>query len=161
MAHSRAHLWLVRLIKMLHTLSAIGITGAIATFVVLHAEAPAASAPGYPEVRHGIDATYRWLALPSMVVCLLSGLASMVVHRPYWNAPWAWLKASSSTALLGLTVRMQGVARSLSEPSVLRDRTELAQALLNEWKGLWTLLIILALNVIVGIWRPRLVARRP
>lgn len=159
MEKPRSHLWLVRIIKMLHTLSGIGITGAIATFIVLHVQSPVAGAPGYPEVRHGINATYRWLAVPSLVVCVLSGLASMIVHRPYWNAPWAWLKASSGTVLVGLTVRMQGVARSLTEPTVLSDRAELAGALLNEWKGLWTLLVVLALNVIVGIWRPRLKSR--
>jgi len=142
---------------VLHTASAIGVTGAIATFLVLRAQGPAAGHSGYVEVRHGIDAAYRWLAVPSLVVCVLSGLLSMVVHRPYWNAVWAWLKAATTAALLGLTLRMQSVARDITSPEVLGHPAELLDSLATERKGLWMLLVVLLINVVLGIYRPRLV----
>jgi hypothetical protein len=84
---------LVRFIKILHTLGAIGMMGGLAACMVLVLSGPRASTAAFATVRHTIDALHTWLVLPSMLVCVFSGFLSMFVHKPYWNALWAWLKA--------------------------------------------------------------------
>jgi hypothetical protein len=129
--------------------------GGLAACVVMLAKGPAPSAAGYSVLRHSIDALYYWLMVPSMVVCVLSGFASMLVHKPYWNALWAWLKGASTMIVLALTIRSQEQALSVSTPAVFGRPLELAEVLSRERSWLWTLLVIALLNVVVGIWRPR------
>jgi hypothetical protein len=38
---------------------------------------------------------------------------------------------------------------------VAGDAQELADTLYGEWSSLWVLLVVSALNVVVGVWRPR------
>jgi len=146
---------LVRAIKAVHTLSAIGLMGAVAACVVLRFRGPAVAGPGYVEVCHAIDQLYVWLIFPSTLVCIASGFASMVSHKPYWNALWAWAKGASGLAVMNFAFRMQNVALEVATPQSLADRAELDRLLATEWSGLWVLLALSLFNVVVGIWRPR------
>ncbi len=140
---------MVRFIKILHTLSAIGLMGGVAAFVVLRSAGPSPGDPAWPSLRHALDGLHARLVVPSMLICLFSGLASMFAHRPYWNALWAWLKALSGMAALELTFRLQGVSNGLlTEP----DPTE---SLRTEWSSCWVLLAVALLNVVVGVLRPK------
>jgi hypothetical protein len=137
---------MLRLIKIFHTLGAVGLMGGTACCLVLLA-AGTGAAPG-------IDALFQRVLVPSMVVCVLSGWVSMILHRPYWNALWAWLKGVSGMAVLEFTFRVQGLSRDVSTPDVPGDQAAIHEALRLELSGLWVLLGLGLLNVVVGIWRP-------
>lgn len=148
---------MVRSIKVLHTLGAIGLMGASAALVVMRVAGPAPGAEGHAALRHTIDALFTWLLVPSMLLCIASGFASMFAHKPYWNALWAWLKAFSGMLVLELTFRLKGVSLSVGTPEVAADPSELAEVLRSEWSSVWVLLVACLLNVVVGVWRPKLI----
>ena len=41
------------------------------------------------------------------------------------------------------------------------DPAALAQALHTEWSGMWVMLALATANVVLGVWRPRFIRRRP
>lgn len=123
--------------------------------MIMLATGPAATAPAYANMRHMIDVLFRLLVVPSTVLCVLSGFASMLVHRPYWNALWAWFKGATTMFILALTFRGQGQALSVTTPEVVADPAELAEVLRRERSGLWALLLLALINVVIGVWRPR------
>jgi hypothetical protein len=143
---------MVRVIKILHTLSAIGLMGGVAAFVVLRSVGPSPADAAWATFRHALIALHARLIVPCMLLCLFSGLASMIAHRPYWNALWAWLKALSGLAALELTFRLQGLSTTLSTET---DLAELASDLRLEGSSCWVLLTVAFLNVVVGIVRPK------
>jgi hypothetical protein len=145
---------MVRLMKVLHMLGSIGIMGGAAACVLLRTFGSTTPPDGFTALRHAIDAVFHWLLVPSMVVCILSGWVSMFVHRPYWNALWAWAKALSGMAVLQFTFRLQSLASSVTTPDVLNDPLELADVLRKEWSGLWVMLAVCLFNVVFGVWRP-------
>jgi hypothetical protein len=142
---------LVRFIKILHTLGSIGMMGGLASCMVLVLSGPRASTDAFATVRHTIDALQTWLVVPSMLVCVFSGFLSMFVHKPYWNALWAWLKAISGLAVVLMTFHGQSLSRSV----LGSEAAELPEDLRLEWSVFCGLTVIAALNVIVGVWRPR------
>jgi hypothetical protein len=146
---------LVRFIKLLHELGSVGLMGGVGAVVVFRWKGPGVDHAGYFELCHAIDALYKWVIIPSMLLCIASGFASMFAHRPYWNALWAWAKAGSGIVVMNFGFRMQGYAEKVSSPDYLADRAELADALRTEWSGLWVLLVVSLLNIVVGIWRPK------
>jgi hypothetical protein len=151
----RTHLALVRFIKVLHELGSIGLMGGVAVVMVVRSRAQLPEAPAYFELCHAIDVSYRWIIIPSLALCVFSGFASMMVHRPYWNALWAWLKGASGAVVLNICCRMQTMAHRATDAEYLRDRAQLADVFRGEWSGLWLLMILSLLNVVVGIYRPR------
>jgi hypothetical protein len=122
---------------------------------VILAKGPGTATAAYPSIRQLFVALFRFLLVPSMVVCVFSGFASMMVHRPYWNALWAWLKGGTSILLLTITFRGQGQALSVLDADVFGDPAQLADVLRKERSGLWILLAVALFNVVIGIWRPR------
>lgn len=156
-----------RLTKFLHTLSAIGLSGGIAAYIILLSTAPEPqSLEAYAAVRHGIERIASWMLLPSLVIVICSGLLSLAVHRPFMNARWAWVKAAFGLTMFEGTLRgIQGpaehgaavTARALAG-EIEVDRV--AALMTDEWNTLWFLLCLAAVNVVLAIWRPRLRAAR-
>jgi fructose-specific phosphotransferase system IIC component len=81
-------------LKILHTLAACGMVGAVLAYMVLLLAAPQDTATAYAELRQSIAALCDYLLLPSLALVLVSGLLSMAVHRPFLDKRWAWLKAA-------------------------------------------------------------------
>lgn len=150
-------------LKVLHELSTVGVMGSLAACVVLARTAPQDSLAGYAAVRQGIAAIEQWLLVPSLVLVLVSGLLAIVATRAYVNAGWPWLKALLGLGMLEgtfLTVSSRGrEAAELSAQALsgAGDPAQLAEVLRTEGIGLWTLLVMSLANIIVGVWRPRLV----
>ena len=152
-----------RVLKLLHTLAAIGLTGALAAYIVLLATAPdPLSLEAYAAVRHGIERIGTWLLLPSLLVVLTSGLLSIAVHRPYMKARWAWLKALLGLSLFeGTLVGIQGPAEHAAAVTAKAvageiDAARVPELLHDEWRTLWFILALAVINVVLAIWRPRL-----
>ena len=155
-----------RLLKFLHTLGAIGLMGAMACLLVLSRLAPPPSAlAGYAQIRGAMGTIATWIFLPSLGLTLIAGLLAIAFNRPYHNAGWAWLKAASGllvfeSGFVGVMGPMQQEAeRSAGALAGQVDPATLAGSPGAEQGVLWVLLAVATVNVMLGIWRPRLVRR--
>jgi Predicted integral membrane protein (DUF2269) len=154
-----------RTLKLLHVLGAMGVTGSFAASIVLLTFAPATSPVAFAAVRASIAMISKWLLVPSLALVLISGLLAIAVNRAFHDAGWAWIKA-----LLGISMfegTLLTVAASASRAADLSkaalagggNMAELAQVLRTEWNSLWFLLGLAMVNIVLAVWRPRLVRR--
>jgi hypothetical protein len=151
-----------RIFKILHLLGAAGVTGGLLAYMILLATAPTDSMEGYAVVRRGIEVISGKILVPSLVVCLVSGLFAMAVYHPFQNAGWAWVKAGFGLPMFeGTLVTIDSTAQraaSLSAKSVLGevDPATVADAVAREWNALWIILLLAIGQTVVGVWRPRM-----
>jgi len=151
-----------RLLKFLHTMSTIGITGGLAAYMLVLATAPPVeSLEAYAAMRESLAMLSKWLILPSMLIVVLSGLLAIAAHFPFAEAPWVWAKALAGilvfeATLLAIDGPAQQAAR-LSEKALAGEiaPAELAGLVSDEWGAWWILLALFTANVILAIWRPR------
>ena len=149
--------------KFLHVIGAVGQMGAMACLLVLLTFVPApTSLAEYALLRGAMGGIATWIFLPSLGLILISGLLAMALNRAYHSAGWAWAKLLSGILVFewgfaAVQGPMQGEAelsaRALAHEA---DPATLATTLGAEWNSLWVLLAVAAVNVILGIWRPRL-----
>lgn len=148
--------------KILHTLASCGLIGALLGYIVILLAAPQDTAAAYANARAAIAALCNYLLLPSLAIALMSGLLSMVVHPPFQEMRWAWLKAllglTMFEATLGIIGSKAGAAASISARIAAGDAEQkaLADAIAYEWGSLTAIMLLSLANVVVGIWRPRL-----
>ena len=153
---------LSRLIKILHELGAAGVIGAFVADLVLIMHAPTDSLVGYAETRRNIALLSQWLLVPSLALTLISGLLSIAATEAYKNAGWAWTKALLGISMFeGTLLTVVASGRRAAELSALAaagnpDPAQLAEALRTERGGIWVLLTVAFLNVVLGVWRPRI-----
>ena len=149
-----------RTLKLLHTLAAMGMGGAIAASIALLLRAPPMDdVAAYLALRHHLATIAGVVLLPSAALTLVSGLLSIAVHRPFHNAGWAWFKALTGVLVFegtlgGIDSPAQRALVLLANPAVV-DRATLAELLRHEWGALWIILFLSAVNVVFGIWRPK------
>jgi hypothetical protein len=152
-----------RLVKFLHTCAACGMAGALLAYALVLTLAPQDTAQSYADMRQTVSALCSYLLLPSMALALISGLLSMVVHKPFMDQRWVWLKAilglSVFEATLGVVGSKAGTAAAVSAKIAAGSPAadELARAIAHEWMALGVILTLLLVNIAVAIWRPRLV----
>lgn len=150
-------------VKILHTLGAVGLMGALAAYVVLLGIAPSPeSFTEYAAIRRGIAALARYLLLPSMALVLISGLLAMAVHVPFTERKWVWIKAVLGIAVFegtlgGLQAPAEQAAK-LMEQALTADLNVVAldDLMRHEWGALWVILALSAANIVLAIWRPPL-----
>ena len=156
-----------KLLKFLHTLSAIDLAGGLAAYMFVLAATPdEISLETYASLRRSLAATANWLILPSMLIVLVSGLLAMAVHFPFHNAPWVWVKAISGILIFEAT--LGGVDAPAQQALAAADRAlageidsvELTRLVRDEWAAWWTLLALSAANVALAIWRPQFGLRK-
>jgi hypothetical protein len=129
--------------KLLHTIASCGLVGGLLALIILLVAPP-------QEARavdvNAIGYLSRYLIFPSLAVVLVTGLLAMVVHRPFQEMRWVWVKV-----FLGVTVfeAALGVITRASDNSALVD----TRAAIYE---IGALLLLAFANVILAIWRPRL-----
>ena len=152
-----------RTLKFLHTIGAFGLMGAMASMLVLLSAAPPpASLPGYALIRGAMDAIATWIFFPSLALTLIAGLLAIAFNRGYQNAGWAWVKAASGILVFEAGfVGVLGPMQREAEQSAMAlagqiEPAALATTLTAERGTLWVLLVVSVVNVIFGIWRPRL-----
>jgi len=148
--------------KILHTLASCGLIGALMGYIVILLAAPQDTAESYANARAAIAALCNYLLLPSLAVALMSGLLSMVVHPPFRETRWAWLKAllglSTFEATLGIIGAKATAAADFSARVAAGEAHQkaLADAIANEWGSLVAIMVLAVANVVIGVWRPRL-----
>jgi uncharacterized membrane protein len=152
-----------RLMKFLHTMGAIGLMGSMACLVVLIAytsERPPGSSGALLRAAMGSIAT--WIFLPSLALTLVAGLLAIAVNRAFHNAGWAWVKLATGvltfewgfTAVLG-PMQEQGELGTRALAGDV-DVASLAGSMTAERNSLLILLAVATVNVVLGVWRPKL-----
>lgn len=156
-----------RVLKILHELSSSGIIGALAAHLALLSVASTTQMLEYAAVRRGIEVITQYVLLPSLAVVLISGLLSIAVHRPFHGAGWAWLKLALGMAMfegtLGAVNATARDASALAAKIVAGEApvSSMDDVLRHEWGGLWFILFLSIINIVLGVWRPRLSRRAP
>ena len=154
-----------RFLKALHQIGGIGLAGSLAACIVLVATAPTDSLAGYAAVRQGIAAISQWILVPSLAIVLVSGLLAIAANRAYHDAGWAWIKALLGIVMFeGTLITISASARRAAELSALAaagggDPAQLAEVLRTEWGSLWLILALSIANVLLAVWRPRILRR--
>jgi hypothetical protein len=152
-----------KFLKILHTTGSFGMAGGIIAYMFLVQYGPElAVSADYVNLREAIHLASRWVITPSMMFVMVSGLLAMAVHHPFQNALWVWSKA-----LMGLLI-FEAVLASVDGPArraaaAARDALEgemtvegLEAAVRDHWGALWMLLALSVVNVVLAIWRPRM-----
>lgn len=150
-------------------MGAVGLLGAMACLIVLSSACPPpTSLAGYAAVRGAMAAVSTWIFLPALGLSLLAGLLAIAVNRAFHDAGWAWLKLASGVLLF--EGGLQGVEGPMRDAATLSaaalagraDPATLAAAGLGtERATLWVLAAVATANVVLGIWRPRLLRLPP
>jgi hypothetical protein len=150
-----------RSVKFLHSISAIGMAGGLAAYMVVLAAAPdVVSIETHAALRGSLAQVARWLIVPSMVIVLITGLLAMIVHQAFMNQWWVLLKAVAGILIFEATLASidapaQQSARATAQALAGEiDAEQLAALMRDEWGAWWTLLALSAANVAVAIWRP-------
>ena len=114
-----------KLLKFGHTMTAIGFLGSIAVLWVFHQQLPA---PGealeiYSAQRQTMGSISSLVLMPSLLITLLFGLASMAAVPGFHSAPWAWGKLATTVlmlegSLLGIHSPMKKEAELLKEMGI-------------------------------------------
>lgn len=151
-----------RSLKFLHTLTAIGLSGGLAAYMMVLAYGPAPqSLEQYAAMREALAVVSKWLLMPSMVGVLITGLLAMAAHYPYMEAPWVWVKAVSGILVFEATLGAidapaQRAARVTAQAlNGELDVSQVATLVHNEWGAWWMVLALSGANVALAIWRPR------
>ena len=148
-------------------MGAIGLIGTMGCLLVLLSFAPPpASLPEYALIRVAMGAISTWIFFPSLALTLIAGLLAIALNRAYQNAGWALVKLATGVLVfeagfVGVLGPMQKEAeRSAAALAGQVDPATLARSLTAERNTLWLLLAVATVNVVLGVWRPR-VARIP
>lgn len=154
-------------LKILHTIGACGMIGALVAALVLIYFAPVTSDASFAEMRTSIALFSNYILLPSLGIVLVSGLFAMAAHTPYMNKGWVLLKAGFGIIVFKGTLHLIGahddyatqLTAAVAEGRVL-PATALDGALAHENLMIWTLLILSVANVVVGVWRPKFIREK-
>ncbi|WP_372423377.1 DUF2269 family protein [Salinarimonas chemoclinalis] len=152
-----------KLVKILHTIAAGGLIGGLGAYAVLLVAGPQETADAYADLRQSIAVLSNWVVLPSLAVALVSGLLSMIVHRPFQDAGWVWIKAGLGILMFKGTLTIVSAKADYAATMAARMAAgeappdALADMIRLEWGTLAVVFAIAVANVVLGIWRPRLV----
>lgn len=156
-----------KIVKILHTIAACGIIGGAACYILLLIYANQDSAARYAETRELIAAICNYVMFPSLGLVIVSGLLSMVVHTPFLDKGWVWIKALTGILMFqAVLVLVVGEANNLAALARAVADGEAAPEDFNtiHQKEFWTLGVVLAIslvNIVLGVWRPRIMKPTP
>ncbi len=149
-------------LKICHTVAAGGLIGGLACYMMLLVVAPQETPEAYADLRHSIQALSNYVLLPSLAIALISGLLSMMVHKPFQDRGWVWIKALSGilmfkgvlTIVSAKAAYAATMARKIANGEAPPDALQSLYAM--EWGTLWVVMAISIANVVLGVWRPRI-----
>lgn len=149
--------WLRLGAKALHDIAAIAFGGGLAACLVINGMANRASASDFAAARQVFAAIADYVLVPSMAVVVVSGLIAMMATRGYQDAGWAWVKAVLGISVFVATVRLVGASGKQAEfAAALSDPSALDALLRSESNMLWVLIALCVVNVVLAVWRPKL-----
>ena len=152
--------WWRRSLKALHQIAGIAGGGGLAACLVIGATAPITAPADFAAARHAIAAIARYVLVPSLALVLVTGLLAIAATRAFHDAGWAWVKALLGLSVFEATLMTVGAsARQAELAAAGTDPGLLASLLHSERNALWLLLTLAAVNVVLAVWRPRLVPK--
>ncbi|MGB3625442.1 MAG: hypothetical protein WA989_06435 [Henriciella sp.] len=152
-----------KLVKIGHTAASAGLVGGLLAYMALLSVNAPETAAGYEQLRGSIKVISDWVIFPSLAIALVSGILSMVVHTPFQDRGWVWIKAALGILMFKgvLTVvnakasYAAAVAADITAGTAAPDALD--ELLQLEWGTLWVVLAITLANIVLGVWRPRIV----
>lgn len=152
--------WWRRSLKALHEIAAIGVGGGLAACLVIGLTANAASPAEFAAARQAIAAIASYVLVPSLAVVLVTGLLAIAATRAFHDAGWAWVKALLGLSLFEATLVTVGASSRQAElAAAAADPGLLASLLHSERNTLLLLLGISVANVVLAVWRPKLMVK--
>ncbi len=151
-----------RLLKFLHTIGAIGLMGAMACILVMSANLPdpETQLAEYAAVREVMRAVSQMVLTPSIGLTIVAGLFSMAATPAFHSAGWALAKLATGVimfewSLIAIDGPMRREAAMSAEAVTGASTAALGADGQSITLSIWLLLLIAALNVGLGVWRPR------
>jgi Predicted integral membrane protein (DUF2269) len=152
-------------LKFFHTLASCGLIGALLGYMIVLTNAPQDTASTYADTRQTIAALCNYILLPSLAIALITGLLSMVVHKPFLDKRWVWFKAFLGLGMFEATLAIiQSKANYAAKVSAQIAGGEasadaLVTTLATEWTSLFAIMALSIANIVLGVWRPSLAKR--
>lgn len=151
-----------RLLKFCHHLSSCGMAAGLIGYAFLLLKAPQETSTQVAELRMMISQLANYVLVPSLGLALVSGLLAIVVHRPFQEHRWVWVKA-----LIGLTLfeSTLAVVQSKANDGALiaaqladgkGTREDLQTIIASEWTALYAITALVIASIALGTWRPAL-----
>jgi hypothetical protein len=143
-------------------MGAIGMTGAMASLIVVMALQPAAGPiEGRAATLRAMSAIATFIFFPSLGVTLIAGLLAIAATPGFHNAGWAWAKAVSGILIFegglhAIGPLQEEAKRSLAVLAAEAGQGAAAAVLASERTTLLVLILVSVANVALGVWRPRL-----
>lgn len=154
-------------LKFGHSMTAISFLGAVIVLWVMidQLPLPEAALDTYVAQRQLMERIASLVLMPSLLMSLLFGLASMAAVPGFHGAPWAWAKLV--TTVLMLEGSLLGIQSPIKREAVLAEKalldpvhiSELAQNLSSEQMSLVLIGLVATVNVALGVWRPKFRAK--
>jgi hypothetical protein len=150
------------LFKCLHLAGVIGFLGGLAVMLTLSLTAQETTSEGQAVMRRAIAVASGTVAMPSLLLLLLSGMFSVLAHKPLFGARWVWAKAALGVvvACIALLVVAPAVGRAeqLAGGGAFGNPMFGALEAAVRQERLWGAAALLAglAAAALGVWRPRL-----
>jgi len=99
-------------------------------------------------------------------VVLVSGLFTLVVHHPFQEQRWVWIKLIlglpmfEGTLLVIDSTAQKAAALATEAAASGADPAALQELIDHEWTGFWTLMVLSIANIVLSVFRPKLRRRR-
>ena len=119
----------------------------------------------YVAQRQLIERITSLVLMPSLLISLLFGLASMAAVPGFHGAPWAWAKLV--TTVLMLEGSLLGIQSPMKREALLAEKalidasqiSQLASNIASEQSSLVLIGVVATANVALGVWRPKFRAK--
>ena len=151
--------WLRLSAKTIHDIASIGFGGALASCLVINLTTNPVATAEFLAARQVLAAITKYVLVPAMAFMTLSGLIALAATRGYRDAGWAWLKAFFGINVFAATLLLAGSASNLGEIAAAVSTADLASVhrqLRSERITLWLLIVLVVVNVVLAVWRPKL-----
>ena len=144
--------------KFLHEVASIGFGGGLAVCLLINLTAPRALPGEFMAARQVYAAIAHYIVIPSMAIVVLSGLIALAATRGFMDSGWAWVKALLGLSVFEATLVIVGSSSHEAELALAASNSAMLDAFLRSERN--TLLLLIAVtvaNVVLAVWRPRLV----
>ncbi len=118
-------------------------------------------ASGYVVLIEAMAKIAAWVILPSMALTVVAGLLAIAMNPAFHDAGWAWVKAATGIVVFEGAFQVVGpiqdeAAREGQALVGSLDPASVARLFASERGALWLLIAVSAVNIALGVWRPRL-----
>ncbi len=154
-----------KLLKLLHLVGVAGFLGAVVVAMLLSLLGPQTSAEAQAFTRAAIVLVSSYIALPSLLLVLASGMMLVIKQPLYFPAHWVWAKAAIGVLILPLALmlwapaieRAAAFARSGAFGTPVLGGQEAAVRI--ERIGGGALILFSLTAMALATWRPRFIIR--